>query len=53
MLDYFASGGEGEGPRKEIFYFTDMGELSAVRHETFKVMFSQQEADGFDVWKNP
>ena len=53
MTDYFASGGEGEGPRKEIFYFTDMGELSAVRHENFKVMFTQQEAHGFDVWKNP
>ena len=30
-----------------------MGELSAVRHGNFKVMFSQQEAHGFDVWKNP
>ena len=53
MLDYFSSGGEGDGPRKEIFYFTDMGELSAVRHMNFKVMFSKQEAHGFDVWKNP
>jgi arylsulfatase A-like enzyme len=53
MVDYFASGGKGEGPRKEIFYFTDMGELSAVRHGNYKVMFSKQEAHGFDVWKNP
>jgi arylsulfatase A-like enzyme len=53
MVDYFASGGKGDGPRKEIFYFTDMGELSAVRHLNFKVMFSIQEKHGFDVWKNP
>jgi len=53
MMDYFTSGGQGDGPRQEFFYFTDMGELSAVRHGNFKVMFSQQEADGFDVWKQP
>jgi arylsulfatase A-like enzyme len=53
MLDYFASGGEGDGPRKEFFYFTDVGDLSAVRHGNYKVMFSIQEASGFDVWKNP
>jgi len=53
MLDYFKSGGEGDGPRKEIFYFTDVGELAAVRHGNFKVHFMIQEAHGFDVWKNP
>ena len=53
MLEYFTSGGEGNGPRKEIFYFTDVGELSAIRYEEYKVMFSKQEAHGFDVWKNP
>ena len=53
MLDYWMSGGEGWGPREEIFYFTDVGELSAVRHGHFKVMFSAQEHHGFDVWKQP
>ena len=53
MLDYFAKGGEGDGPRKEIFYFTDVGELAAVRYEDFKIHFMIQEAHGFDVWKNP
>ena len=52
MLDYLATGGEGDGPRNEIFYFTDVGELSAVRRGNYKVMFSIQQADGFDVWKN-
>jgi len=53
MLDYFEKGGEGMGPRKEIFYFTDMGELAAVRHGPYKVHFMIQEAHGFNVWKNP
>ncbi len=53
MLDYWKNGGEGEGPRKEIFYFTDTGKLAAVRHEDFKIHFMIQEAHGFDVWKNP
>ncbi len=53
MLDYFKSGGEGDGPRQEIFYFTDVGEMAAVRHGDTKVHFMVQEAHGFDVWKNP
>ena len=53
MLDYFMSGGEGEGPRNEIFYFTDIGQMSAVRHGDVKVHFMVQEAHGFDVWKQP
>ena len=53
MLDYFRSGGEGAGPRQEIFYFTDVGELAAIRHGDYKVHFMIQEAHGFDVWKNP
>ncbi len=53
MLDYFKSGGEGEGPRQDFFYFTDTGDLSAVRTGKYKIMFSAQEAEGFDVWKTP
>ncbi len=53
MLDYFKSGGEGDGPRQEIFYFTDIGEMAAVRHNDIKVHFMIQEAHGFNVWKNP
>ncbi len=47
------SGGEGAGPRHEIYYFTDIGKLAAVRYGDFKVHFMIQEAHGFDVWKNP
>jgi arylsulfatase len=53
MLEYLQSGGEGPGPRNEIFYFTDGGELAAVRHKDMKVHFMIQEAHGMDVWRNP
>lgn len=53
MLDYFKSGGEGDSPRREIFYFTDDGDLSAVRYDDYKVMFLEQKAHGMEVWKNP
>jgi len=53
MLDYLKQGGEGASPRKEIFYFTDVGQLAAVRHGDMKVHFAIQKAHGFDVWKNP
>ncbi|NKB87046.1 MAG: sulfatase-like hydrolase/transferase [Acidobacteria bacterium] len=53
LTEHLASGGMEPSPRSEVFYFTDTGELSAVRHNNYKVMFSVQEAHGFDVWKNP
>ena len=53
MLDYLKKDGEGDSPRKEIFYFTDVGELAAVRPGNYKVHFMIQEAEGFDVWKKP
>jgi arylsulfatase A-like enzyme len=45
--------GEGPGKRREFFYVTDDGELSAVRYKRWKIMFSRQDAIGFDVWSNP
>ncbi len=53
MLEYLKSGGEGAGPRNEIYYFTDTGDISAVRVGDLKVMFSKQEGHGFGVWKQP
>ena len=42
--------GEGPGERKEIHYITDDGDYSALRYGRWKVMFTQQNAVGFDVW---
>ncbi|WP_116369189.1 arylsulfatase [Parahaliea mediterranea] len=47
------TGAQATGPRKEFFYFTDGGMLSAVRVGDWKGMFAQQRAVGFDVWNEP
>ena len=45
--------GEGPSERKEIFYITDDGDLSAVRYNKWKVLFTQQKSTGMDVWREP
>lgn len=45
--------GEGPSARKEVFYITDDGDLSAIRHGKWKIVFLQQKATGLDVWREP
>jgi arylsulfatase len=45
--------GQGPGVRKEIFYITDDGDLSAFRYDKWKIVFLQQKATGIDVWREP
>ncbi len=52
FLPYF-TGKEKKGPRQEMFYFTDDGQLSALRYGQWKLMFTEQRAHGFDVWQEP
>jgi len=41
-------------PRKEIFYFSDDGDLTALRYEDWKMIFMEQKAQGtFRVWMEP
>jgi len=41
-------------PRKEIFYFSDDGDLTALRYEDWKLIFMEQKAQGtFRVWMEP
>jgi len=43
-----------ESPRKEIFYFSDDGDLMALRYEDWKIVFLEQEAPGtLRVWAQP
>jgi arylsulfatase A-like enzyme len=42
-----------EWPRKEIFYFTDDGDLACLRHTRWKVVFAEQRAEGMKVWQEP
>ena len=40
--------------RHEIFYFTDDGDLSALRYDDWKLIFLEQRMDGtLGVWANP
>jgi arylsulfatase len=46
--------GEGkENPRKGFLYWSDDGDLMALRVGDWKVEFMQQRARGFDVWREP
>ena len=43
-----------EGPRKEIFYFSDEGQLTALRYEDWKVFFMEQkEYTTLRAWIEP
>jgi len=47
--------GESEkGPRKEIFYFSDDGDLTALRFNDWKILFMEQKIPGtLQVWQEP
>ncbi|MFC2085698.1 arylsulfatase [Bacteroidota bacterium] len=43
-----------EGPRREIFYFSDDGDLTAMRYDDWKLIFMEQRVAGtFQVWSEP
>jgi arylsulfatase A-like enzyme len=45
--------GEGEWPRKEFVYWTDDGNVAALRYNNWKVTFLKQNAEGLAVWSHP
>jgi arylsulfatase A-like enzyme len=47
----FFKGEVKESPRKEFLYWSDDGDLLAIRVNQWKVAFKEQEHTGFDVWK--
>ena len=50
----YLTGKEKVGPRKEIFYFSDEGDLTALRYEDWKLIFMEQRATGtLRVWAEP
>lgn len=49
----FLSGKEDRSPRSEFLYWSDDGELLALRINEWKVVFSEQRNDGFGVWREP
>jgi len=50
----FLTGQEEKGPRKDIFYFSDDGDLTALRYNDWKLVFMEQKSPGtFRVWMEP
>ncbi len=48
------TGKEKKGRRKELFYFSDDGDLTAMRYNDWKLIFMEQRDPGtFSVWQNP
>ena len=45
--------GEAEWPRKEFLYWTDDGNVAALRYNNWKITFLRQNAHGMDVWSAP
>jgi arylsulfatase len=53
MLPYL-TGEVEKDPRHEIFYFSDDGDLTAMRYDDWKLIFMEQKATGtFRVWMEP
>jgi arylsulfatase len=53
LLPYL-TGQAKESPRKEFFYFSDDGDLVALRYDNWKAVFAQQRAPGtMLVWSEP
>jgi arylsulfatase len=42
-----------ENPRKAFLYWSDDGDLMALRYQDWKVTFMEQRAEGFKVWQEP
>ena len=49
----FLSGKETESPRKGFLYWSDDGDLMALRVNQWKMVFSEQRSTGLAVWREP
>jgi arylsulfatase len=48
------SGQEKTSPRKEVFYFSDDGDLTALRYDDWKLIFMEQRVEAtFQAWQEP
>ena len=48
------TGKEEKGPRREVFYFADTGELTALRYDDWKLIFlEQKEYNTLRAWIEP
>ena len=50
----YLTGKEDKGPRKEIFYFSDDGDLTALRYQDWKLIFMEQRVEAtLKAWSEP
>jgi arylsulfatase len=49
----FLKGEAKESPRKEMLYWSDDGDLMALRYGNWKAVFKEQRAESFQVWSEP
>ena len=47
------SGKEKESPRNGFLYWSDDGDLMALRVDQYKIVFAEQRSKGLDVWREP
>jgi arylsulfatase A-like enzyme len=48
------TGAEEKGPRDEVYYFSDDGDLTAMRYQDWKFIFMEQRIEGtMQVWSEP
>lgn len=53
LLPYL-TGAEKKSPRVEFFYFSDDGDLTALRYDNWKLVFMEQRATGtLRIWAEP
>jgi len=49
----FFKGEAKDSPRKEFLYWSDDGDLLAIRYENWKIVFLEQRSKGLSVWREP
>ncbi len=52
QLDYL-SGKVTESPRKEFIYVNDDGQIVALRHQDWKIVYMENRGQAFGVWREP
>lgn len=45
--------GQSSWPRHEFLYWTDDGNVAALRYDQWKLTFLKQDTHGLDVWREP
>ena len=54
ITDHLKDPDANKSPRNEVFYFSDDGDITALRYNDWKMVFMEQKTEGgFRVWMDP